>query len=137
MQIGAVPPVPRLLAVMAVKPDPFGSGEQQAANATHAASPAQQTPQPIANVQMLVTLAAIDPDRDRRRQQAERGHEGLDRLAALNAELIVGQPTPERLKQLADWVRQADAPEDPILAEIMAEIELRVRVELAKFDMEI
>ena len=52
-------------------------------------------------------------------------------------ELATGDVTPARLEQLAEWVSQVEQPEDPVLAEIIAEIELRVRVELAKFDIEV
>ncbi|MBR0550945.1 flagellar assembly protein FliX [Stakelama marina] len=121
---------------MAVKTDPFAGGEEQAAPAP-VPQPTAQPGQPLGSLQMLVTLAAIDPEKERRRQMAENGKRGLDQLEALHAELVAGQLTPQRLEQLADWVRQAETPADPVLAGIMSEIELRVRVELAKLDIEI
>ena len=137
MQIGALPPVPRVLAVTAVKPDPFGSGEEQAAPTTQTTPPATPPAQSFNSVQMLVTVAAADPDRERRRQMAEDGRRGLDQLEALYTELLAGQPSQARLEQLIQWVRETETPEDPVLASIMSEIELRVRVELAKFDIEV
>lgn len=136
LRIGALPPVPRILAAMAVKSDPLAGGDEQAAPAP-TTQPTAQPGQPLGSLQMLVTLAAFDPEKERRRKQAEPGRRGLDQLEALHAELVTGQATPERLEQLADWVRQVETPADPDLAGIMSEIELRVRVELAKLDIEI
>lgn len=137
MKIGALSPVTRILAAMAIKSEPFAAKDEQAgaiANPPHASA---QPGQPLGSVQMLVTLAGFDPERERRRQMAEKGKAGLDALEALHAELLVGEPSPERLDQLAEWIVQVESPTDPVLAGIMAEIDLRVRVELAKLDVEI
>lgn len=137
MQIGALLPVRAYLAKIADKPGLFSAGEEPATAAGHAPQPAVQPAQPLGSVQMLVTLATFDPERERRRQMAEQGETGLDELEALQVELVAGSPTPERLEQLAEWVAQVEQPTDPVLAGIFAEIELRVRVELAKFDIEV
>lgn len=138
MQISALLPAPALLAGFARKSPTFSLGEEpDAPSAQVPQQPAVQPGQPLGSVQMLVTLAAYDPDRERRRQMAEQGSDGLDELEALQVELAVGEVTPERLEQLAEWVAQVEQPDDPVLAAIMAEIELRVRVELAKFDIEV
>lgn len=136
MRIGAPPPVTRILAAMAVKSDPFAGGEEKAAP-TSTPPPTAQPAQPLGSVQMLVTLAAVDPERERRRQMAEPGDRALDQLEALHKELVTGQATPQRLQKLAEWVQQVETPTDPALASIFSEIELRVRVELAKLDIEI
>ncbi|GAB5349265.1 flagellar assembly protein FliX [Alteriqipengyuania sp. 357] len=137
MQIGALLPVQALLSTITGKSASFGGGEEKAVATGNAPPPAIQPVQPIGSVQMLVTLAAYDPDRERRRLMAEQGSNALDELEALQVELSAGGATPERLEQLAEWVAQVEAPADPVLAEILAEIELRVRVELAKFDIEV
>lgn len=137
MQISALLPAPAVLAGFARKPDLFGLGEEQAAPSANVPPPAVQPGQPLGTVQMLVTLAAYDPDRERRRQMAEQGANGLDELEALQVELATGDVTPARLEQLAEWVSHVEQPDDPVLAGIIAEIELRVRVELAKFDIEV
>ncbi len=137
MQIGALLPAPTILAALTRKPELFGLGEEQAAPTASVPQPAVQPGQPLGSVQMLVTLAAYDPDRERRRQMAEQGSNGLDELEALQVELAAGGASPERLEQLAEWVSQVEVPADPVLAAIMGEIELRVRVELAKFDIEV
>ena len=138
MQISALLPAPALLAGFARKSPTFSLGEEpDAPGASVPQQPAVQPGQPLASVQMLVTLAAYDPDRERRRQMAEHGSNGLDELEALEVELLAGAPSPERLEQLAEWVATAERPDDPVLADIFAQIELRVRVELAKFDIEV
>ncbi|MBY8337877.1 flagellar assembly protein FliX [Alteriqipengyuania sp. NZ-12B] len=138
MQISALLPAPALLAGFARKTPTFSVGEEpDVPTAQVPQQPAVQPGQPLGSVQMLVTLAAYDPDRERRRQMAEQGCDGLDALEALQVELATGEVTPERLEQLAEWVAQVEQPADPVLAEIIADIELRVRVELAKFDIEV
>jgi hypothetical protein len=85
---------------------------------------------------MLVALSAEAPAERRRRAiiQAERG---LDALERLREELAAGIPSPERLRELAAWSSGFEMPDDPELAELARDIELRVRVELAKHDISI
>ncbi len=98
---------------------------------------AAQTPQPMPTVAMLVTLAAADPAIERRRKQAKQATEGLDVLETVHRELLAGTLDPGALQDLAEWAKSIETPDDPVLAEIMRDIDLRVRVELAKYDVEI
>jgi hypothetical protein len=41
------------------------------------------------------------------------------------------------LQQLADWSAAFEAPEDPQLAALARDVELRVRVELAKHELRV
>lgn len=136
MKVGPILPIPRLLATMAVKQEPF-AGKEDFALPTQAATPQAQPGQPLGSLQMVLTLAAFDPEKEKRRQESERGRKGLEELEALQRELVMGSPSPERLEQLIEWVKTADTPADPALASILSDIELRVRVELAKLDIEI
>ena len=61
---------------------------------------------------------------------------GLRLLDALHGELIAGTPSPARLRDIAAWAQTIEMPQDPALAAIVRDIDLRVRVELAKFDIE-
>lgn len=93
--------------------------------------------QPSPTVEMLVALAAADPRVERRRRMAAEADRGLGALEKLHTELVAGTPTPERLAELVEWVQTSPQPEDPQLATLWREIDVRVRVELAKYDVEV
>ncbi len=68
---------------------------------------------------------------------ARRGADLLDRLDDLRLALLAGAVSPSRLSALADALAAEKAQSnDPRLDEIIAEIELRTAVELAKFNRE-
>lgn len=90
---------------------------------------------PMPSVEMLVTLAAADPAIERRRRLAQDAGRGLDALDRLHKELVAGVAAPARLQEILEWSQGLETPDDPVLANLMAEIDLRVRVELAKHDM--
>lgn len=94
------------------------------------------TNQPVPSVAMLVTLAAADPAIERRRKQARDAERGLDALERLNKELATGTPSVERLREIVEWSENFEASDDPVLQSILSDIELRVRVELAKLDVQ-
>lgn len=72
-------------------------------------------------------------DRTRRKLQ-EYGDDLLDRLDDLRLGILLGAYSKEKLTELAQRLRQKrDQSEDRKLNEIIAEIELRVQVEIAKF----
>jgi hypothetical protein len=96
----------------------------------HGAAPAI----PVQSVEMLVALAAVDPEREKRRRMAQKAEEGLDKLEALHAEIVGGQPSAERLEGLAAWAKSIGKPDDTQLADLIRDIELRVLVELAKLE---
>lgn len=91
----------------------------------------------IGSVQMLVAMSAATPTEERRRRVVQRATRGLDALAALDAATMVGAPREAVVESLADWSREFHEAGDPALDALMAEIELRVRVELAKYDREV
>jgi hypothetical protein len=89
---------------------------------------------PVQSVEMLVALAAVDPEREKRRRMAQKAEEGLDNLEALHAEIVAGRPSSERLEGLAAWAKSIGKPDDSQLADLVRDIELRVLVELAKLE---
>lgn len=101
-----------------------------------AAPVAGQPAGPVPSVAMLVTLAATQDDVERRRRRAEEAERGLDALEGLHRELLAGAVSPARLAEIAAWSRDHEASEEPAIAALLAQIDLRVRVELAKFDIE-
>ena len=99
-----------------------------------AATPPSHAPvaAPVQSVAMLVTLAAAGPEPERRREAVRQAEEGLTALERLHKELIAGVASPQRLRSLRDWARTRGRPEEPELAALMDDIELRILVELAK-----
>ena len=95
--------------------------------------PATPVAQPV-SVEMLVTLATVEPTIDRRRRIAADADRGLRALERLDRALAAGLPPVERLEEVAAWSAGPHEPQDPELAAIFNEIELRVRIELAKHE---
>jgi hypothetical protein len=88
-------------------------------------------------VQMLVAMAASEQTVDRRRKMAERVSQGLTLLERLNGEIAMGVVGAERLRELAEWSQRMETPDDPQLAQLARDLDLRVRVELARLDQTI
>ncbi|MFN4228881.1 flagellar assembly protein FliX [Parvibaculum sp.] len=79
------------------------------------------------------TPASDDALHSPRRKAIRRGEEMLDILDEIKLALLVGQVPKAKLSRLLSVVeRQAGSFNDPRLGEVLAEIELRARVELAK-----
>ncbi|QDX25793.1 hypothetical protein FPZ54_07005 [Sphingomonas suaedae] len=99
---------------------------------------AQQLPptlQTAANVNVLLAAAAaLESPQDKRRREVRPPAKGLEMLDRLHTAGIKGLPKKDVLDALTQWAAAFELPEDPQLAEIAREIELRVRVELAKHD---
>lgn len=108
---------------------------------TVAAEPAAAAPLPLPLVQaqtsvaMLVAIAAVDPEA-RRRSATAGAAKGLRALERLHDELRVGGPAIVRLREIAAWMNDHDAPEDREAAALLREVELRVLVELAKAEFD-
>jgi hypothetical protein len=135
MRVEGVPP---LLGITAMAAGAERRSQQafdpdQAAGGTTAPGPAL-TP-PTTSVEMLVALASVDPGVERRRKMAVEAERGLVLLERLHQEAMGGDILPERLAQLAEWSASFALPDDPALAAVARDIDLRVRVELAKHDI--
>lgn len=89
--------------------------------------------QPLGGVEALLALQEVSEDGHRRRSPKARGQAILDQLEEVRVGLLLGfipRDRLEHLSRLAEGLR--DQVTDPRLAEILGEIELRARVELAK-----
>lgn len=87
---------------------------------------------PLGGVSALFALQEVDADGERKRA-ARRGNDLLDRLEELRMGLLVGHVSKERLQDLLAMVRQRQEQfTDPRLGQVLADIELRAEVELAK-----
>ena len=88
---------------------------------------------PVGSLDALLALQEEAGEGDRRRRAARRGHDILDALDRLKAALLNGRVPISDLKALAlRLAERRDATGDPRLDEVIAHIELRAQVELAK-----
>lgn len=92
---------------------------------------------PPTSVQMLVAIAANNPVVERRRKQARDAERGIDALDRLHKELVAGTPNVARLREIVEWSQTLPTPVEPELAALMRDIDVRVRVELAKLDIQV
>lgn len=82
---------------------------------------------------MLLTVQAQEDSQERKRRQARRGHDLLDGLDRLKAALLAGRILPSELERLRSTLAlRRETTDDPRLDEVLAHIELRAAVELAK-----
>ena len=89
----------------------------------------------IGGIDALVALQGIEDPRERRRRAVGRGRLALDALDALKLGLLEGAwnaGTVVKLKAAACGL--TDSSGDPVLDGVLAEIELRLEVELAKIE---
>ena len=85
---------------------------------------------------LLAIQGAADKD-GKKRRAIKRGNDMLDLLDEVKLDLLAGRISQVKLDRLAQAVRaQAAVAEDPRLADILAEIDLRARVELAKLGID-
>jgi hypothetical protein len=106
----------------------FVAEEGGAARAT-AAQPVAAT----AGIDALLALQAVEDPLFAKKKAVRRGNALLDTLERIKADLLLGQVSEGRLNQLMVLVGQARERNLPGLDELIDDIELRARVELAKF----
>jgi hypothetical protein len=90
-------------------------------------------PKPSANIDALLAMQSIEDPLERRKRSVKRGRGALDVLDELKLGLLTGsldQATVARLRAAAADLKASSG--DPGLDSVLAEIELRVEVELAK-----
>jgi hypothetical protein len=80
----------------------------------------------------LLSLQEVEDPLTGRRKAMARGHDLLDTLENLKADVLAGRVSPERLGRIAMLLSQRDSSGHPELEQVIDEIELRARVELAK-----
>ncbi len=102
-----------------------------------AASGAAQTQAPaaVSGVGALLAMQEVDADgKGARRRAVQRGHDMLDLLDDIQICLLEGGLPEAKLKALLRVVNADDnASPDPDVNAVLDEVELRARVELAKF----
>lgn len=99
-------------------------------HATDSQAPEAASASPVGAVTLLaVQEAGAAAERDARGRQ--RAAQMLDELGRLQADLLAGRADPAALERLAQ-LSAGEAPDDPALAEILAAVSLRARIELAR-----
>jgi hypothetical protein len=89
--------------------------------------------QAVAGIDVLVALQGVEDQAERRRRAVRGGRSALDALDALKLGLLSGeldQPALNRLRAVAAELTAGTG--DATLDQVLAEIDLRVQVELAK-----
>lgn len=87
----------------------------------------------VADAIFAAQLADGVEERERKKKQIKRGFTLLDKLEEIRQALLGGYISVDRLIEISRFVKeQGTTGSDPRLDEIIAEIELRVEVELAK-----
>jgi hypothetical protein len=91
---------------------------------------------PLATIDALLARQGEGDRNERRRRTLQRGHDLLDGLDRLKAALLSGSVPTADLKAVAGRLAaRREATGDPRLDELLAHIELRAEVELAKLGM--
>ncbi|KMO40334.1 flagellar assembly protein FliX [Methylobacterium aquaticum] len=92
---------------------------------------------PLTSLSAILTLQSQDEiAADRRRRATKRGHDLLDALDRLKAALLGGRVAAADLKAIAARLAErGGSTGDPRLDDLLAHIELRAQVELAKLEM--
>ncbi|GJE16329.1 flagellar assembly protein FliX [Methylobacterium marchantiae] len=105
-------------------------GETAAAASSAASAPATS----LAGLDAILTLQSREEQPgERRRRFAKRGHDLLDGLDRLKASLVMGRVSTRELQAIASRLSErAGSSGDPRLDGLIADIELRAAVELAK-----
>ncbi|WP_439576091.1 flagellar assembly protein FliX [Phreatobacter sp.] len=94
-----------------------------------------RAPAGTAGLETLLAVQGMQPDdrRDRRRRALQRGRASLDLLDELKLALIAGEPVPVVLLRLRGLTASGlEATGEDGLDGVLAEIDLRAQVELAK-----
>jgi Class II flagellar assembly regulator len=107
----------------------FSVSEEEASRAAAGSSPLRT----VGGIDALIALQGVDDATERRRHGVKRGRLALDALDELKVGLLGGDLTPgmlQKLKAVATHLKNGSGDAD--LDQVLAEIELRVEVEIAK-----
>lgn len=89
---------------------------------------------PLRSLDALLTIQAETQGHDVDERESRRGHALLDELETIRTGLLTGSLPRGRLEALARMLDQhQERAVSPRLAQVISDIELRVKVELAKF----
>jgi len=104
----------------------------EAGEASTASSTAET--QSVGGIDALLALQAVEDPLFAKKKAIGRANDLLDNLEEIKTDLLVGRVSESRLDNLLSKVTRMRDKAEPGLEEIIDDIELRVRVELAKFN---
>lgn len=134
MRIQQSTPLPPSVARRAAQA-PSGDSRFAEALTGETSTNAANAPQTVTTVDNLFVLQEVATDLGGRRRAVHRGNTLLDRLDDIRVGLLTGSLPRGQLEALRHLAREhVELNDDPQLAAILDEIELRVAVELAKLD---
>ena len=90
----------------------------------------------VSDVSALMALQGVESDTERRKRAVRRGGGLLDRLEELKLALLSGESGAASLERLSRSLREErPADPDPVLTDVLDQIDLRAAVELAKAEV--
>lgn len=87
---------------------------------------------PTAGIEAILALQTVGDFSESRRRAVQRGRTLLDLLDDMKTDLLIGSPSPERLDAMVQQLSAMRERVEPGIDAVIDDIELRVRVELAK-----
>lgn len=112
------------------------SGGFQVQTPAASASPAKTAaPARAGSIDAILTLQEVPDSMSGRRKALRKGHDILDTLELMKLELLSGQVSRSRAEALLRVVESRAGTDDEEVSAVLAEIELRARVELAKLGL--
>ena len=91
--------------------------------------------QALTSVDMLLAIASVDDEAERRRQMASHAAAGLDALEALD-QAEDDEVRRQKAEQLSEWAQGVPEDGHPEITRILRQIELRALIEIAKIERE-
>lgn len=107
---------------------PSGDGSQEASRAG--------TPSQVSGIDSILSLQEVPDSLSPRKKALKKGHDMLDVLEKMKIELLTGQISRSRGEALLRMLETKSELEDESVTSVLAEIELRARVELAKLGLQ-
>lgn len=87
---------------------------------------------PTAGIGAILALQSVGDFSESRRRAVRRGTALLDILEEMKSDLLIGSPSPAQLDAMVEQLGSMRERVDPRIDAVIDDIELRVRVELAK-----
>lgn len=137
MQISALAQLSRILDVIAGKARPPGPGQEPMAMAEAPPHVAAAQAHPLASVQMLVTLAALDPQRERLRGKGSPAKKQRGTPDVTEVEQVARYEANKPFELPLEWIDQGEHDAVPPSGDSMKPGETHVCVPLSHLDIEV